>query len=444
MRFTLRKLGRLEEATIDLGKDLIVLTGPNNTSKTYVAHAIYGFCRLLNILVRGALRPGLAQRGDLVEVDLLATIDHAPDLLRALERDYRSTLFQVLGAPPSFTSSANITLELDKQATERARLAVLNEERHEVLTPGLGPALDEQILLDKSSGNGVWTATRMVRGPVTRSSTERSAVALSNLLLVHAAAGLVRALWGGLANARIFIAERAAVEVFSPELAARSAELRHDGERPSPYPLALSDSLKSVYQLRDDERQTSPFYTEADRLEHEVLQGSVRVGPHGQLLFGPADTAEQLDMNLASSSVKALADLSFYLRHLAQKGDLLIIDEPEVNLHPDNQRRVARLLARLARSGIKVMISTHSDHIIRELNTLIMLSSDVEGKLLEEFGYGREETLDPVQVGAYLFTPTRAEQVPVEPTGFDAKTIDAEIVRENRSSQRIYFALFDK
>ncbi len=44
MRFTVKNLGRLEEATIDLGKDLIVLTGPNNTSKTYVAHAIYGFC----------------------------------------------------------------------------------------------------------------------------------------------------------------------------------------------------------------------------------------------------------------------------------------------------------------------------------------------------------------------------------------------------------------
>jgi hypothetical protein len=41
MLFTLRNLGRLEEATIDLGKDLIVLTGPNNTSKTSVAHAIY-------------------------------------------------------------------------------------------------------------------------------------------------------------------------------------------------------------------------------------------------------------------------------------------------------------------------------------------------------------------------------------------------------------------
>jgi hypothetical protein len=40
MRFTLQSLGRLDEATIDLSKDLILLTGPNNTSKTYVAHSI--------------------------------------------------------------------------------------------------------------------------------------------------------------------------------------------------------------------------------------------------------------------------------------------------------------------------------------------------------------------------------------------------------------------
>ena len=53
-----------------------------------------------------------------------------------------------------------------------------------------------------------------------------------------------------------------------------------------------------------------------------------------------------------------------------------MIDEPELNLHPDNQRRIARLLARLVNLGIKVFITTHSSYIIKELNTLIMLNRD--------------------------------------------------------------------
>jgi predicted ATPase len=44
-----------------------------------------------------------------------------------------------------------------------------------------------------------------------------------------------------------------------------------------------------------------------------------------------------------------------------------MVDEPELNLHPENQRRVARLFARLINLGIKVFITTHSDYIVKEL-----------------------------------------------------------------------------
>ena len=96
----------------------------------------------------------------------------------------------------------------------------------------------------------------------------------------------------------------------------------------------------------------------------------------------------------------------------------LIIDEPELNLHPQNQRKVARLLARIVRAGIKVMISTHSDHIVRELNNLIMLSADKDGALRKKHGYDEEETLSP---GAGRRIPLRRRPRsphPLAPTAF--------------------------
>ncbi|MEZ4888168.1 MAG: AAA family ATPase [Chitinophagales bacterium] len=42
MIFKVKNLGIIEEAEVDLGKDLILLTGHNNTGKTYLAYAIYG------------------------------------------------------------------------------------------------------------------------------------------------------------------------------------------------------------------------------------------------------------------------------------------------------------------------------------------------------------------------------------------------------------------
>lgn len=53
---------------------------------------------------------------------------------------------------------------------------------------------------------------------------------------------------------------------------------------------------------------------------------------------------------------------------------MLIIDEPELNLHPDNQRKMAGLLARLVNCGVKVLVTTHSDYLIRELNNRVMLN----------------------------------------------------------------------
>ena len=48
----------------------------------------------------------------------------------------------------------------------------------------------------------------------------------------------------------------------------------------------------------------------------------------------------------------------------AKPGDLVIIDSPEVHLHPRAQTKIGELLARTAESGVQVIVETHSDHIL--------------------------------------------------------------------------------
>ena len=106
----------------------------------------------------------------------------------------------------------------------------------------------------------------------------------------------------------------------------------------------------------------------------------------------------------SSSSVRSLLDISFYLSSIAEKGDLLMVDEPELSLHPENQRRIARLFARLANLGVKVFITTHSDYIVKELNTLIMLNHDKPHlkRIAEENGYLDSELINVDQVKVYV------------------------------------------
>jgi predicted ATPase len=49
---------------------------------------------------------------------------------------------------------------------------------------------------------------------------------------------------------------------------------------------------------------------------------------------------------------------------LTEPGDLLIVENPEAHLHPAGQSRLGRFLARVAGSGVQVVMETHSDHVL--------------------------------------------------------------------------------
>ncbi len=76
----------------------------------------------------------------------------------------------------------------------------------------------------------------------------------------------------------------------------------------------------------------------------------------------------------SSSMISELAPVVLYLRHIVQPGEVLIIEEPESHLHPAMQVEFIRQLAGVVRSGIRVMLTTHSEWVLEELANLIRLS----------------------------------------------------------------------
>jgi predicted ATPase len=49
---------------------------------------------------------------------------------------------------------------------------------------------------------------------------------------------------------------------------------------------------------------------------------------------------------------------------IAQEGCIFIVENPEAHLHPKAQSNIGYFLARIAASGVKVLIETHSEHVI--------------------------------------------------------------------------------
>jgi len=162
-----------------------------------------------------------------------------------------------------------------------------------------------------------------------------------------------------------------------------------------------------VRQLEDIDKRTGELakaHPELLAAFDAIIGGSYKVVKQ-QLVFQAKGAGKQrFTMNEASSCIRALLDVGFYLRCRARAGDVFIIDEPELNLHPKNQRAFARLVARMVNAGIKVFITTHSDYLVKEINTLIMLHQRTPHTktVQQQYGYDEAELINPQRICMYI------------------------------------------
>ena len=170
--------------------------------------------------------------------------------------------------------------------------------------------------------------------------------------------------------------------------------------------------------------------------------------PTPEIVYLPKDTAalgKEYTLDQTSSMVSELAPLILFLKYLIRPGDLLILEEPESHLHPAAQRQLARGIVRLVNAGVKVLITTHSDIIISQVNNLLALRQASE-ELIKQGGFEPEDFLQPERVGAYLFRYSQelggCETVPLDiddDTGIDEDefaTVFEAIYNESIALQR--------
>ena len=217
--------------------------------------------------------------------------------------------------------------------------------------------------------------------------------------------------------------ERSGIAIFGDDIAEFSRKMKNETtiqftklrqkivesvpESNSKFPLPITQELAFFQNIKVIRRRSSYIASE----HHEILDladnisgGHYDFDDYSGIQYFPVDSNSALNLIESSSSVKSLVEFSFYLRHCAKKNQILMIDEPELNLHPENQRKLARLLAMLVNAGIKVFITTHSDYIIKEFNTLLMLNYKDDPRMEEmqkKYSYSEAELLDADKVRVY-------------------------------------------
>jgi AAA15 family ATPase/GTPase len=403
----LKNLGILKQAEFSLG-DLTLICGENNTGKTYATYALYSFLEswhkfiylfsinddhIHNLLKDRALKINLAQY-----------IEKSNQLLAEACKRHAKQLDKIFAAPEGTFHNSEFYIE---PSTTHFQDHGFKKEKE----------IDQEPFLIASKEEGseelVFTLT------VDRKSSPE-------LEFIYAEEVMSRIICNAIFSnsfPKPFIssAERTGVAIFRRELNfARNRLLEEMGRSDSRtdlraflfkayqnYPEPIEDNVNFTCQLEDIGKRRSFIAKEhPDILEDfaDIIGGEYVITQNDQLYYIPKGTRSKLTMVESSSSARALLDLSFYLNCVAEKGDLLMVDEPELSLHPENQRRIARLFARLVNLGIKVFITTHSDYIVKELNTLIMLNHDKPHlkRVAEENGYRDNELIKADQVTVYI------------------------------------------
>lgn len=110
-----------------------------------------------------------------------------------------------------------------------------------------------------------------------------------------------------------------------------------------------------------------------DILGGEIVIKSVEGVAQAEFYLKVEDEKE-LPMFLSSSSVNQLGTLYLFLKYWAkEKNNFLILDEPEENLHPDNQITLIDILINFANRDNRVLITTHSPLVAESINNHLHL-----------------------------------------------------------------------
>ncbi|MDM8560594.1 AAA family ATPase [Candidatus Parabeggiatoa sp. HSG14] len=447
MNVYFERLGVIKKGEIELN-DLTILCGPNNTAKTYVMYSLYGLLdkdfEVHFDFVKDIVHE-LVQK-NVYKLDLHDIMgQHFDNIVKHVEDSFHKQLPNLFGVEESEFAKTKIKL-----AFESNNLLQRAKKKSWETKLSLGKDKDWFLYIEKAADQTMVNLTL------------RQEDIPHRFLTAVISSHIVKSIFSNISR-RCFLlpAERAALNLFSGELSSIRNQLLHHAQKDninpmevlrditeSRYAVPISDYIEFLNKKNALKKHKGDFAKIAQNVQKNILKGKYMVDNDGGIYFLPyRSNNKNLPLHFTSSTVKSLFGLVFYLNHVARKGDCLMIDEPELSLHLDNQRIVARILAQLVNAGLKVVVSTHSSHFVRELNNLIMLNQSFSqiDTLRKRHGYMKTDVLDSKHVSAYLFDNKTISLMELDPNeGIIAETFDKTINSLNQSSNDIYYAIQDE
>lgn len=149
-----------------------------------------------------------------------------------------------------------------------------------------------------------------------------------------------------------------------------------------------------------DEKEESIIRGLINFLEKNIIKGKIKERNNEQNYksYFLDINDKEIDLHLASSATLETLPFIVFIKNTDKiSNTLFVIEEPEAHLHPKAQIQMAKFLVLLSNLGAKVVVTTHSDYILNEINNCIKLDSVTVNEKVKKFAINKEN------ISAYLF-----------------------------------------
>ena len=412
VRFSIRNLGRIQSADLDL-RPLTVFMGPNSTNKTWVAYALYG--------ILSGLTTSVPRHPD-------SSLELPDELNRALEA-------VVDGWMSALDKNSTDTIQL---TVDRSSLPIQEPFPIEIGSEALAPFFGVSAELVAGAHASLSLDTTQIELPSRVTTTIHNGLIDSSDYLDEQGRRLHRTVYAHTGGApksdslrrslmdslRTLVLPKNKCTLLFPAERTLIASLAANALGSSRLAKALPDFARflataSSYAHRGNGPSSSIHL--GPEIFSQILGGKVvhdKTESGAELSYLPNDSETEpvrLPLSSTASLIKSLAGLSVYLRSFANPGDVLIIDEPEMNAHPEAIAQLTELFGILVNAGVRVLVTTHSPYLVDQLSNLIeasQLSPSAQEAFSSQLWLKRQDALlKPEDVAVYSFRTDGADVV---------------------------------
>ena len=133
----------------------------------------------------------------------------------------------------------------------------------------------------------------------------------------------------------------------------------------TPYEITYHPTLRDLYKklkLKLKNKSTLDKDILVNNLK-DIIDGEFIYVPFKELVFKRGN--QEFDINSVATGIKNFGILQLLIKNnYLTKDSILIVDEPEVHLHPKWQLEYAKFIVELVKNGVKVLITSHSPYMI--------------------------------------------------------------------------------